>query len=93
MLEINDLEGFHKGLVEKKSLNKDGLVDESKLYKHFRELKNAYSNEKAFAYASFDEYVLKAIFKRAYPDMKIEQQVKVKVPEKKRPLTSGFQTD
>ena len=90
VLEINNLEGFHKGLVERKLLNKDGLVDESKLYKHFRELKNAFSNEKALAYASFDEYVLKAIFKRAYPDIKIEQQVKVKAPEKKRPLTVDF---
>ena len=76
ILEINNVNGFYEA-IERKRLLKEGYVDEKDMYKHFKELKNEFSEIKHKRYASFDEYVLLAIFRRTFPNAKIKQQVKI----------------
>ena len=58
-------------------LTKDGYVDETKLYKCYKCLKNTFSNEPCIHRVSLDEYVLKCIVQHEFPGIVIEQQVKV----------------
>lgn len=79
ILEIDDMDGFRKELENSKLVSSDGYIDEKDLYGKnlWKVLKDKYSKKATFIYSSFDEYVLKAIFKRTYPNMEIEQQAKV----------------
>ena len=65
-------------LKENKLLNKESLVSEVKLYKQWRFMKKAFSDIKPIQYSSMDEYILKAIIKRTFPKIKIEQQIFVR---------------
>lgn len=80
-IEESKKQEFVEALKQNKVL-KNGLVDEINLYKHklYKILKDNYSEIKTPISASFDECVLKAIFKLAFnddKDLKIEQQVNI----------------
>ena len=79
ILEIDDMDGFCEELENSKLVPKDEYIDEKDLYGKnlWKVLKDKYSKKVTFTHSSFDEYVLKAIFKRTYPNMEIEQQAKV----------------
>lgn len=79
ILEIDEINVLRNELERMKLISMNGRVDEKDLYGNnvWKELKTACSKKPIVNRASFDEYVLKAIFKRAYPNMEIEQQAKV----------------
>lgn len=63
-------------LTKCKKITEDGFVDELDLYKEWSALMKAYGKP-PLPKTSLDEYILKAIFKVTYPNLKIEQQVSI----------------
>lgn len=78
ILEIKEQEVSNIRLhLNRLKILKEGYVDESLLYKHFKVLKNMFSQKSHINNVSWDEYVLMAIIRKEFPEMKVEQQPKV----------------
>ena len=65
---------FVQGLSNLGIIRNDGYVDENDVYKKLDSIKNLYSSKKHKKAISFDEYVLKALIRRAIPNATIIQQ-------------------
>lgn len=81
-IEPENMGIFKEELNRRNIIGKDNLIDEN-IFRKFREpnlwkwLINNYGKEDIYNQSSFDEYILKAIIRKAYPNIEIEQQIKI----------------
>ena len=73
-IDLIPYEDFVTILRKLNLIRKNGMVDESKLYKHYKDIVRLYSSNQIKGQISFDEYVLRKLIELALPDAQITPQ-------------------